>query len=63
MNSTPKPAYLSCTLWSNIILAVAALAVPSTSEYLTAHPDILVGTFTIVNMLLRFATKEGVTLW
>ena len=58
-----KPAYLSRTLRSNLILAGLALAIPSSSEYLTSHPDILVGAFTIVNMLLRFVTKEGVTLW
>lgn len=63
MENSPKPAYLSKTLLLNAFLAVCALFVPSVNDWANAHPDMVVGIFTVVNMILRFVTKEKLSLY
>lgn len=57
-----KPVYLSKTVWTNLLLAVAVFYGPA-SQYLQGHPDILAIVFSGVNLVLRFATKAKLALW
>lgn len=58
-----KPWYLSKTLWTNTIMAVLALAYPPAKEYLTANPAIFVTVFSVVNIVLRLVTKQGLSFY
>lgn len=58
---TKKP-YLSKTLWLNALVAVAAIAYPPASEWVAAHPEVVLGVFAGVNILLRLVTKNAIGL-
>lgn len=56
-----KPFYLSKTFWVNLV-ALASMAVPQVREFLDGNPETVVGVLVAVNVLLRFATKGGISL-
>lgn len=58
-----KRAYLSKTLWLNAISALCALFIPSVNDWVNAHPDMVVGIFTALNIVLRFVSKDKIELW
>ena len=58
-----KPVIYSKTLWANLLGAALALFYPPANEWMVAHPDLVVGMWTAVNVVLRFVTKEKVFLW
>lgn len=53
----PKKPWLSKTLWVNAIVAVLAIAAPSAQEYVSAHPEVVMVGFSIINIILRAVTK------
>lgn len=57
-----KPWYLSKTLWTNFILTVLVFIVPESIGQYLRNPEILAGTFAVVNFLLRFITKKEITI-
>lgn len=62
-----KPAYLSKTLWINVIMAILALFLPKfvvwTQENAGTYTQIVALVFTCVNFLLRLITKGKIELW
>jgi hypothetical protein len=61
MNS--KPAYLSKTLWVNLLVGGLALFLPGAKEWVAAHPEVATGALAGVNILLRLVTKGKLELW
>ena len=63
-----KPAYLSKTIWLNVIGGVALAVSPFmpggavVHEWLMSHADIIGMVWAGVNVLLRFVTKDKVVL-
>ena len=59
-----KPWYLSRTIWANVITAVVAiLGVVAGQDFITSHPEWVSGLVlasSILNVILRFVTSEGV---
>lgn len=55
---TKKP-YQSMTLWSNLVIALAAFF-PKVQEHLT--PEVLSTIFFVVNTTLRFKTNSGIAI-
>jgi hypothetical protein len=60
-NGVKKP-WLSKTLWLNAIVALGALFAPGVSEYIAAQPDVVVGVFAVVNMILRIVSKDKLSI-
>jgi len=56
-----KPSYLSKTVVVNLIMALSAF-IPSVNVYLVANPEIVMSVLAGVNILLRFFTKEKISL-
>jgi hypothetical protein len=54
-----KKPYASKTLWINFIMAGTSL-IPSVKEAMT--PDVLGVIFFVVNTVLRFVTKSGISI-
>jgi len=59
MEPTVKSVFKSKTLWINLILALVAFF-PSVAEKLT--PEVVMQAVAVVNMVLRFFTKDKVSL-
>ena len=55
-----KPFWQSKTFWANI-LAGAGMVVQSQTSYVL-DPEMQVGIIAFINIVLRFVTKEGVSL-
>jgi len=58
-----KPTYLSKTLFLNLLSAAFAYLYPPANDWVNAHPDMVVGFFTMLNIVLRFFTKDKLTIW
>lgn len=56
-----KPSYQSKTLWFNLVMAVAAFF-PGVSDFVSAHPELVPVAFAVVNIVLRFVSKDKVEL-
>lgn len=56
-----KAPWLSKTLWTNAVMAVAAF-VPVVSSYIGTHPMVFTVAFAAVNFALRLVTKNAVAL-
>lgn len=56
-----KKAWLSKTLWANLIIALAPL-VPGAKEQIVAHPELILLAVAGVNALLRAVTKDKLHL-
>lgn len=58
-----KPAWQSKTLWTNLILAAAAIFAPAgLQQWMADNQTALPLLFAVVNMVLRFATTSGIQL-
>jgi len=56
-----KPSYLSKTLWINVIMAGTAF-IPGVHEWLSHNPEAIGLFFAGVNFVLRFISKDKITL-
>lgn len=61
MSQSVKKSYLSKTLWTNLILAVVAFF-PGAQSFVASNPDVFMWAFAVVNIILRFATKDKLEL-
>lgn len=59
--SVNKPWYTSKTIWTNLAMALWTFIGPLIGIP-TFDPEIMVGVFTVVNLLLRLITKGAVTI-
>jgi hypothetical protein len=57
-----KPAYLSKTIWGNLLVALLPL-VPGLEEIFKVNPWLHEGLFLAANFVLRAVTKDKLTLW
>lgn len=56
-----KPIYQSKTFWAQIV-AVVSTTVPAVGDFIRENPEGFVAVLGALNVLVRFATKGGVTL-
>ena len=56
-----KKPWLSKTIWTNVIVAGLAF-VPSVHKFIVDSPELFTVGFTIVNVILRFVTKDKVQI-
>lgn len=54
-----KPFWQSKTFWVNLVLGAGSF-VPAINKYLS--PEILAGVFTVVNIVLRFISKDKISI-
>jgi len=57
-----KKHWLSKTLWTNAVLAVAALFVPGVAAWISTHPEVAAVVWSVVNSVLRLVTKDKLSL-
>jgi hypothetical protein len=57
-----KPIFASKTAILNALAAVA-MFYPPVSGFVSSNPELVVGGLTLVNIILRFVTKEKVRLF
>ena len=58
-----KKAWLSKTVWANLIMAVLPLIpLDGIQDVVHNNPEVLFGLFAAVNLLLRFITKGEIQL-
>ena len=60
LTPVPKKAFLSKTVIANFIMALVAF-IPSLAD--KVNMEVLAQVMVVVNMILRFVTKEKVVLW
>lgn len=64
---TTKKWYLSKTIWANVIIAilgvVSAAYAPAGSFLATYQDQLIVGLFTVVNVIMRAVTKDAIYFW
>jgi len=59
-----KAAYLSKTLWTNLVMGFVAIViafVPAAETYVNSEVVMMI--FALVNMVMRMVTKDRVVLW
>jgi len=59
---TGKNPLKSKTLWFNLVVAALALFSPETRAWLSANPEVVMTTFGLINIILRFVTKGKIEL-
>jgi len=60
----PKKAWMSKTLWANLLMAVIAVIavwVPAVASIVNEEAVLML--FAMVNMVLRLVTKDKIVLW
>lgn len=57
-----KPSWQSKTLWTNIVMALAAMFVPQVQDVISQNPEYTTVAWSIINCVLRFITKDKVVL-
>ena len=60
----PKKAWMSKTLWANLLMAVVAVIavwVPAVANIVNEEAVLML--FAMVNMVLRLVTKDKIVLW
>ena len=60
-DDTKKP-WQSKTLWTNIIIAIVAIASPPAHQWISAHPEAFAAAFGVINVILRMLTKDAIQL-
>lgn len=58
---TTKAPWTSKTLWTNLIVAIAAM-VPQAQTFVTSHPGLIMGGLAVANFVLRLVTKDKLAL-
>jgi len=59
-SETKKP-WLSKTLWTNVLFAASGF-IPGVHEWAMAHTEFVMAAFGFINMVLRFVTKDKISL-
>jgi hypothetical protein len=54
-----KKWWQSKTIWTNLIMAVAAF-IPSVNAWIVANPTMIALAFVIINLILRAVTKSAI---
>jgi hypothetical protein len=62
MNNETKSPLFSKTLWVNAISALLAIFYPPATQYISTHPEMVAGFFTVLNIVLRLVTKTGISI-
>jgi len=62
METAKKKFWLSKTFWFNLVCAILAGVWPTAQEYLVANPTIVASAFAAINIILRWISKEQLTL-
>lgn len=57
-----KKPWQSKTLWTNVIIAVVAIASPPAHAWISAHPEAFAAAFGVINVILRMVTKDAIQL-
>jgi uncharacterized membrane protein YadS len=57
-----KKPWLSKTVWVNLIGALLALVYPPAGEWIAAHPEVTMGLFAGLNVILRLVSKDKISL-
>ncbi len=57
-----KPFYLSKTFWTNVLMFVVVYFLPESIKPMIQNPETLASIFAVVNIILRFVTKDKVTI-
>ena len=60
----PKKAWLSKTVWANLVMAIVAMVsmwVPDVAKYVDS--DNLLMMFSFINIILRAVTKDKIAFW
>ena len=57
-----KPFWQSKTLITNAVIALAAMFAPGVSEWIGANPQTMAMLWVGINTVLRFLTKDKVTI-
>jgi hypothetical protein len=57
-----KPWYTSKTIILNTLGTLLALFYPPAQEWIVAHPDLVAGIFAVVNIGLRFISKDKLSI-
>ena len=63
MEEQKKSVLLSKTLWTNFLMAAAALFVPQVNEWMASNQEMMVLAWSGINMVLRLVTKEKLSLY
>jgi len=58
---TKKP-WQSKTIILNTVLALAAMFYPPVATYISTHPEVVAGVFAVLNIILRFVSKDKIGL-
>lgn len=58
-----KPIYLSKTFWANVLLVLGLPFLPDPIKVFVQDPEKLAAIFGVVNLVLRFISKDKVTLY
>ena len=56
-----KKWYLSKTIWTNIVIAMAAAFAPPVTEFIKNNPEMVALIWAGINGLLRLITNKGIT--
>lgn len=56
-----KKPWLSKTLWTNVVIAVAAFF-PIVRDWISANPAVMAIGFSVINLVLRAITKDEIGL-
>lgn len=56
-----KKAWGSKTVWTNLILAMAAF-VPPVQEYISGHPEMVAIGWSVINIMLRLISKDKIQI-
>lgn len=60
-NGVKKP-WLSKTLWTNLVVIVGTMFVPAVADFVSANPEIMVSIWGGVNILLRWVSKDKLSI-
>jgi uncharacterized membrane protein YqaE (UPF0057 family) len=58
IQETKKP-YLSKTIWTNVILALAAF-IPGAQEWIQGNEAVVLAFWAVINIILRLLTKDKI---
>ncbi len=61
MNETKSPL-LSKTLWTNLVLALTAMFIPTVNGWIVSNPNPMIMIWTGINFVLRLVTKKPIAI-
>lgn len=57
-----KKPWLSKTVWVNLVAAILALVYPPAGEWIASRPEVTMGLFAGLNVILRLISKDKISL-